>query len=184
MQIQLVSRYKSGFTLQASYTYQVAKFTNGDSYAFLYDRKLGYGNRDWTSHNTFTAAENWEIPFGKGKRWGHDMSRVADTIIGGWALNGVTIWYSGVPFTPGIGTFPSGAIRPYTGPSDRPDKGNVDPFKGALGDRRQRGPAARATRGDPYADRDHLAGRAHYRVQRRGGRHVRQPGAPLRSEYP
>src|SRR5229473_569833 len=137
LQIQLVNRYKSGFTLQASYTYQVAKFQGGDSYAFLYDRKLDYGNRDFLSHNTFTAAENWEIPFGKGKRWGNSMSRVADTIIGGWALNGVTIWYSGVPFTPNIGTFPSGAIRPYTGPSDRPDKGNVDPFKGALGDRRQ-----------------------------------------------
>jgi len=137
LQIQLVSRYKSGFTLQASYTYQVAKFQNGDSYSFLYDRKLGYGNRDFLSHNTFTAAENWDIPFGKGKRYGHSMSRVADTIIGGWALNGVTIWYSGVPFTPNIGTFPAGAIRPYTGPADRPDQGTGDPFKGALGDRRQ-----------------------------------------------
>jgi hypothetical protein len=137
LQIQFVNRYKSGFTLQASYTYQVAKFQGGDSYAFLYDRKLDYGNRDFLSHNTFTAAENWDIPFGKGKRYGHNMSRAADIVLGGWALNGVTIWYSGVPFTPSIGTFPAGAIRPYTGPSDRPDQGNGDPYKGALGDRRQ-----------------------------------------------
>lgn len=135
LQIQIMNRWKGGFTLQANYTYQVAKFQNGDSYAFLYNRSLGWGNRDWSSRNLFSAAETFEIPFGKGKRWGGNVSRAYQMILGGWNLNGVTVWNSGVPFTPSIGTAPAGAIRPYVGPSDRPDKGTGDPYNGASGDR-------------------------------------------------
>ncbi len=137
LQVQVTNRWKGGFTLQANYTYQHGQFHNGDSYSFLYNRALNTGNRDWMSRDLFSAAEDFEIPFGKGKRWGSSMSRAADLIVGGWSLNGVTVWNSGVPFTPSIGTSPPGAIRPYTGPSDRPDKGTGDPYSGATGDRKR-----------------------------------------------
>lgn len=137
LQAQVRNRFKSGFTLQASYTYQVAKGGNGDSYSFLYNTRIGYGNRDWLSRHMLTAAENYEIPFGKGRRWGSSSSRAFDLLLGGWNLNGVTTYYSGLPFTPNIGTAPAGAVRPYTGPNGRPDKGSGDPYAGATGDRRQ-----------------------------------------------
>jgi hypothetical protein len=136
LQIQVTNRFKAGFTLQASYAYQVGKFHNGDSYSFLYDRKLSYGNRDWMSHNTFTAAENFEVPFGHGKKYGGSSSRAMDFVLGGWNINGVTTWYSGLPFTPRA-NYPGGYIRPYTGPGDRLDRANSDPYSGAQGNRNQ-----------------------------------------------
>ena len=137
LQVQLVNRFKSGFTLQANYTYQVSKWDSGDSYTFLYDRPLGWGNRDFLSHHLFTAAENFEVPFGRGRRWGSSLHPIYNAFLGGWNLNGVTTWYSGIPFTPNIGSAPAGAVRPYTGPSGRPDKGSGDPYEGAAHNRDQ-----------------------------------------------
>src|SRR4029077_15534234 len=41
----------------------------------------------------------WEIPFGKGRKYGQDMSPVLDAVIGGWRLAGVLAFQSGFPFT-------------------------------------------------------------------------------------
>jgi len=50
---------------------------------------------------------NWvvDLPFGRGKRFGSGMGRVADAIIGGWSLTGLFHWSSGLPFSvfPGDG---------------------------------------------------------------------------------
>ena len=137
LQTQVNKRYGYGLTLQASYTYQVAKSTNGDAYAFLYDRPLGYGNTEALSRNTFTAAENFEIPYGHGKKYGLNLNRGLDLLLGGWNLNGVTAWYSGIPFTPSIGTEPAGVITPNVGPNNRPDVGSTSPYSGAQQNRNQ-----------------------------------------------
>jgi hypothetical protein len=44
---------------------------------------------------------NWllDLPFGRGKRFGSNMSRLPDTLAGGWQLNGLLRWTSGLPFS-------------------------------------------------------------------------------------
>jgi len=130
LQTQFTARAAGGLFLQANYTWQRSLVDNNDSYTFLYDRPLGRGSLDSLSRHLFTAAENYELPFGKGKRY-LNSGGWTNAIIGGWSLNGITSAYSGRPFTPNIGTFPAGFTqRPYTGPSGRPDVGTGDLFSG------------------------------------------------------
>ena len=128
LQATAEKHYSSGYTLQLNYTYQVAKADGGDSYTILYDRQLGYSEKDFIPHHQVIAAQNYEVPWGRGRKYGAQMNRVADALLGGWNLNGVTTYYSGRPFTPNIGNFPAGAIRPDVGPGGRPDKGTGDPY--------------------------------------------------------
>jgi hypothetical protein len=132
LQVQGTVRNLAGATVQFNYTYQSSVGDNGDSYSFLYDRKLGFGNSDSLSHHLITVAENYEIPFGRGKKYGGSMPKMFDYVVGGWTLNGVTSFTSGRAFTPNIGTFPAGFVRPDVGPSGRPNVGTGDPYSGAF----------------------------------------------------
>jgi len=44
---------------------------------------------------------NWvyDLPFGRGRKWGHDMNRLENTFLGGWQLAGIYRWTSGFPFS-------------------------------------------------------------------------------------
>ncbi len=124
LQVQATARAVSGLYLQANYTLQKSIADSGDSYTFLYDRPLGRGNMESLSRHLFTAAENYELPIGKGKKFLNSTGGIVNGIVGGWSVNGATYLYSGRPFTPNIGNFPTGFTqRPYTGPSGRPDLG-------------------------------------------------------------
>jgi hypothetical protein len=130
----------AGPTLKGSYTYQVAKgdgYGDQDSYTFLYDRALGWGNEDYIPHNQITFTEAFDIPFGRGRKYGSNINRFLDYAVGGWGVSGVTTYYSGLPFTPTIGAFPGNYSRPKVGPNDRPDQGTVSPYAGEQGNRNQ-----------------------------------------------
>jgi hypothetical protein len=43
----------------------------------------------------------WELPFGKGRKWGSGWSRYLDGLLGGWQLNGIFQWQSGRPLAMG-----------------------------------------------------------------------------------
>ena len=47
--------------------------------------------------NSFTASVVYQIPFGKGKRFGSNMPRAADTIVGGWETTVIEKITSGFP---------------------------------------------------------------------------------------
>jgi hypothetical protein len=44
---------------------------------------------------------NWiaELPFGRGRRFGHNSGSVVDAFIGGWQVSGLARWTSGFPFS-------------------------------------------------------------------------------------
>lgn len=128
LQATIEKRYSFGYTLHGNYTYQKAQADSGDSYTILYNRPLGYGEKDFIPHHQIVAAQTFEIPFGKGRKYGAGMNALFNLLIGGWNVDGVTTFYSGRPFTPNIGSFPAGALRPDVGPSGRPDKGSGDPY--------------------------------------------------------
>lgn len=54
---------------------------------------------------------NWvaDLPFGRGKRFGSGMSRLADALLGGWSFSGLFHWTTGLPFS----IFPSGWSTNY-----------------------------------------------------------------------
>ena len=58
--MQVEKRLSWGYTATGSYTYQVAKNDDGDSYTFLYDRPLGRGNTDDITRHAFNIAQNFD----------------------------------------------------------------------------------------------------------------------------
>jgi len=121
----------AGYTGQGSYTYQQAKsdgFGFDGNWSFLYNRKLGWGNQDFIPHHQVTLAQTYDVPFGHGKKYGSSLNKGMDYAFGGWEVSGIMTIYSGLPFTPSIGSAPSNAIRPYIGPSATPDMGSGNPY--------------------------------------------------------
>src|SRR5450755_3633691 len=130
-----------GLNLQGSYTYQRQWGTGWDpydsNYYFLYDRKAGLGYSNTLPRNQITITETYEIPFGKGRRFGANMNRAVDFALGGWTASGITTYYSGFPFSPTLENYGPNNTQPNTGPKTRPDKGSGDPMSGAAGNRSQ-----------------------------------------------
>ena len=130
----------AGYTLQGSYTYQVPQgdgYGSNQSYTFLYDRPLGYGNADNIPIQEWILTQNYDIPVGRNRKYFSHMNRFLDAIVGGWNISGITTYYSGMPFNPTIGTYPTGYTQPNAGPNDRPNVGSGNPYAGAQGNRNQ-----------------------------------------------
>jgi hypothetical protein len=45
----------------------------------------------------FVSAGTWDLPFGRGRRVGTNMSTAADYLLGGWQLSGIYTYTSGAP---------------------------------------------------------------------------------------
>ena len=126
-QVQLKRNYASGYGIQASYTYQVATAIAADAFAILYDRPLATGQENSLPNHELTIAQNFDIPFGRGRRFGKNVNRAVDAVLGGWNVSGITTFYSGLPFTPTLsGT--ATANLPYTGDNTRPNLGTGSPY--------------------------------------------------------
>ncbi len=101
-------------------------------------QKLDWGLSQLNLNDTFTASILYDLPFGKGKRWGNDWGGAANTILGHWQVNLIERAQSGFPLfvvdssnsdiVPGPGF--SGTYLYYNGYSlNRPDEVG-DPNKG------------------------------------------------------
>ncbi len=121
LQAKFTKRFSKGYQMSANYTLQKAQ-GHSDDY-FLWDPNLNYGVQDWDRTNLFNFTLVWEIPFGKDKRWGSNVSPAADAILGGWQFNATHTMQSGVPFN--VGYNDSGADRD-TGPGRPNLTGNPD----------------------------------------------------------
>ena len=131
-----------GWTIQGTYTYQRSWADSpgnnayDSNYYFLYDRAAGTGNSGFFPNRQVTLAQTYDVPIGKGRKWGSNLNRVADAVVGGWELSGITTYYSGFPFSPYIGTYGSN-LKPNEGPTNRPVLGTGNPYAGAAGNRTQ-----------------------------------------------
>jgi hypothetical protein len=109
--VALTKRFSQGLQFAASYVYARHLSNEGgynpSSFAGEYggsvtdrfdpDHRLDYGNVPYTRRNRFLSTFVYDLPVGKGKRFGAGMSKVADKVIGGWELAGVLLFQSG-PF--------------------------------------------------------------------------------------
>ena len=62
-----------------------------------YTIERGLSEIDQPYHMTLSAL--YELPLGRGRHWGHDLSRPLDWAIGGWQLNGIYTLSGGMPFS-------------------------------------------------------------------------------------
>ena len=65
----------------------------------LRDRRLNYSWSDFDRRHVFQGTYTYELPFGRGRRFGSDSPGILNHIIGGWQTAGTVLWTSGRPFT-------------------------------------------------------------------------------------
>jgi hypothetical protein len=94
LQIELRKRFSRGLQFQASYAY-------GDTWAssFYSLRRPLVDTLDTGGEGSVRQAfkTDWvyDLPFGRGQRWGGNVNRVLDSLIGGWAFAGTARFQSG-----------------------------------------------------------------------------------------
>jgi outer membrane receptor protein involved in Fe transport len=121
MQAKFETRFPS-LNILAHYTLSAAR--NYDDNYFIHNRDIGYGPTSFDRKHVFLFSEVWDLPIGRNRRFLSDTSGVVDFIIGGWQLNSITTWMSGLPFTPSV----SGANCSVNAGPCRPDRvGDPDP---------------------------------------------------------
>src|SRR5688572_26682610 len=98
LQLKAEKRFSGGYSLMSHYTWSRA-FNYTNTY-YNIDRELAYGPNDNHRRHLFGLNGVWELPFGNGRRYLHDAGGAVDALVGGWQVNTVFTWQSGLPFTP------------------------------------------------------------------------------------
>jgi hypothetical protein len=63
-------------------------------------------NSDFDATHFITATAIYDLPFGRGKQFGHDSSGVVNAIIGNWQVSAIGTWHTGFAFSTTTGAFP------------------------------------------------------------------------------
>lgn len=94
-QFKAEKRFSKGYSLLAAYTFskyieQVSVLNETDPNL---ERRI---SRDDIPHR-FSASGIFELPFGKGRKFGSGWNSYVDGVLGGWQLNAIYQWQSGRP---------------------------------------------------------------------------------------
>jgi hypothetical protein len=109
-------RFKDGLNFQASYTFSKSMDTRSFDPTFtqvgtgnaqsasstpfdIQDRSLNYAWSDFDRRHALQGTAYWEIPFGKGKKYGNNLNSFLDALVGGWKLSSGLNFATGRPFT-------------------------------------------------------------------------------------
>jgi hypothetical protein len=105
LQTKLTKRFSHGYSVNMNYTLQRVRTHDGNYFETdlpehqgLYDSSLQYGPPDWDRVHNFVLSLVAELPIGRGRLYGSNMSPAADAVIGGWQFNTNTTIQSGLPF--------------------------------------------------------------------------------------
>jgi hypothetical protein len=81
--------------------------TPTDIYNFNVDR----GRSDFDRTHTVTGYFLWDLPFGRGQRWGGNWPGFLNHILGGWSGSSMFTWMKGEPFSVLSGQFTNSNFR-------------------------------------------------------------------------
>ncbi len=79
--------------------------------------RLERGRSAWDRKHVFTYVGSWELPFGRGRKFGRSWSGAVNALLGGWQLSGTGTAYSGGPVT-----VTSAFVQQNLGESQRPNR--------------------------------------------------------------
>lgn len=108
LEAKLEKRYSNGLRFLTAYTYgkvidemSVASFWYGSGADFRDARHPGWerGLADFDLRQRFVLNYSYELPFGRGKKFGGGMNRLADVAAGGWSILGIFALQTGFPLT-------------------------------------------------------------------------------------
>ena len=111
LQAVLQKRSSNGLEGQVSYTYQKCmansagyygswggQSQNADSYwQNIFNPNGDYAQCYWDTKHVLNGYAVYDLPFGRGKQFGHDISTVANAVAGNWAISPSLTWHGGFP---------------------------------------------------------------------------------------
>lgn len=111
LQVSVRQRAVKGAEFLASYTLSRTRTNNlgyygsggvaaeGAYWMNAYNPEANYGPAFFDARHNLVFSANYELPFGRGRKWASGASGLADAIIGGWRLSGIFQGRSGFPIT-------------------------------------------------------------------------------------
>ena len=112
LQTSFMKRFGANGILSVAYTFSKLKSNTDSSSAFLDEGFIFGGSAQDNNHpereysvssydvpHNFSVGYGVDLPFGRGKRFMGDAHGAANAIIGGWRVNGITTFRSGVPIS-------------------------------------------------------------------------------------
>jgi hypothetical protein len=128
LQARLQKNLSNGLSFLGSYTLSKnvglqGSDTFGDSFGGggataldTFNRKLDKAILGIDQTHVLVVSWNYELPFGRGKRFGSSMHPVLNAVVGGWQLNSIERYQSGVPIA-----VSGGGNLPLFGGGNRPN---------------------------------------------------------------
>ena len=114
LQTVLQKRMSNGLQAQIAYTYSKCMtdsigFFNGggqagaqnNNFQDLYNPKADWGPCLWDAKHVLTAYSVYELPFGKGKKFGSNLNKITQAVAGNWQVGAILSLRGGFPLTPG-----------------------------------------------------------------------------------
>jgi len=104
MTIRVEKRFSRGFYFQANYTWSHTLDLDSET-GFVaqnyWNRNADYGNAYYNIPQRLIFSGIYELPFGKGKRFGSNLTGVADVLSRGWQVNGLYTIQNGFQYSLG-----------------------------------------------------------------------------------
>ena len=113
LQAVLQKTMGSGLQYQVAYTFSKCMSNNAGYYGSwtanrqsstsqpywqnIYDPKAEWAPCFYDSTHILSGYAIYELPFGKGKKFGSDMNTAANAIVGGWTVSSILSWHTGFP---------------------------------------------------------------------------------------
>jgi hypothetical protein len=149
MEIKVQKRWADGGQLLGSYTYSHL-MTNAENLTSWLDGIIGLTTAGWQNYNdpqsnyslsSYDARQRlvvsyvYHLPFGTGKRFLSHMGNMANSVVGGWGLEGITTFQRGFPLQFSVSNNPIGTYA-FQG-TLRPNavSGCSKAYSGAISDR-------------------------------------------------
>lgn len=98
LQISFSKRFSKGLQFEGSYT-KAKTIDNAMSHANSYDIRNSRSLTDYDIAQRFVVGYVYELPFGRGRKFGANWNKAANIVLGGWQINGITTYQSGTPLS-------------------------------------------------------------------------------------
>jgi len=96
LQLQVSQRFSKNLTFSASYTR--SRLREKSNYLNPSDTNLEDRVSPDDRPNRYTVSTVYQLPVGRSERFGRNMNRWVDAVVGGWQVNGTYEWQTGEPF--------------------------------------------------------------------------------------
>lgn len=122
--VSFKNRLWHGFQFEGSYVWSKT-FDEGENFQDYYNRKASRSLATTEQRHNFVMGYMYELPFGRGKRFGANMNRTLDAIAGRWQINGITSLKSGTPLSI-TASNTSGLLALRTAPNNNGRSGKLE----------------------------------------------------------